>query len=214
MKRGNTVDMNREYIEKRNEILDAAEILFTAKGYEKCSVNNILEKVGIAKGTFYYYFKSKEEVLDSIIDRVTQMVFKRVEAIAEDKNLSSKEKLIKAILSMRVESDRDNDFMTRIHKPENALTHQKSLRLMLVTITPILDKIVEEGISRGSFKSDFPKQYLQIFLTSTMTLLDDGIFKTSPQEQQKIIRALVSLLEKMLGVRDREFWDMVEVYYS
>lgn len=57
---------------RRNEILDAAEILFTGKGYAKTTIIDILEAVGIAKGTFYYHFKSKEEVMDAIIDRIVE----------------------------------------------------------------------------------------------------------------------------------------------
>ena len=50
----------KEADERRNEILDAAETLFTEKGYSKTTIIDILNQVGIAKGTFYYYFKSKE----------------------------------------------------------------------------------------------------------------------------------------------------------
>ena len=50
----------KEHEERKNEILDTAEILFEEKGYDKCSVNDILNRIGIAKGTFYHYFKSKE----------------------------------------------------------------------------------------------------------------------------------------------------------
>lgn len=206
--------MNKEYNEKRNEILDVAEKLFSKKGYDKCTVNNILDDVGIAKGTFYYYFKSKEEVLDSIINRVTEMIVERVKKVASNPDLSPVEKLINSILSMRVESEVDNEFMERLHKPENALIHQKSLTLMVTRITPILDNIVGEGISQGVFKSDFPKQYMQIFLTSTSTLLDDGIFHLSEEEQQMTIRALVALLEKMLGVADGTFWNVVKQHYG
>jgi len=47
---------------RKQELLDAALQLFYEKGYEKTSVNDIIEKVGVSKGAFYYYFKSKEEV--------------------------------------------------------------------------------------------------------------------------------------------------------
>lgn len=208
------MQISKEYNERRNEILDVAERLFSTKGYDKCTVNNILDVVGIAKGTFYYYFKSKEEVLDSIIARVTEMVVERAEGVASNPELSPIEKLIHVILSMKVESGIDNEFMEKLHKPENALIHQKSLTLMVTRITPILDKIVDEGISHGIFKSDFPIQYMQIFLTSSMTLLDDGIFQLSPEEQQMIIRALVALLDKMLGVEDGVFWNEAKQYFG
>lgn len=55
--------------ERRNEILDAAEILFITKGYTKATVMDILQACNIAKGTFYYYFQSKEEVMNAIVMR-------------------------------------------------------------------------------------------------------------------------------------------------
>ena len=56
--------------------MDKAESLFEVKGYNKTTVNDILREVNIAKGTFYYYFKSKEEVLDAVIDRYLEIALR------------------------------------------------------------------------------------------------------------------------------------------
>lgn len=206
--------VSKEFNERRNEILDAAGRLFSTKGYDKCTVNDILDAVGIAKGTFYYYFKSKEKVLDAIIDRVTEIVVARAEEAASNPELSPVMKILNIILSMRVESEVDNDLKGELHKPQNALMHQKSLSLMVTRVTPVLAKVVDEGISQGIFKSDFPTQYMQIFLTSSITLLDDGVFQVKPEEQQMTLRALVALLEKMLGVEDETFWNVAKQYWG
>lgn len=205
--------VSKEYNERRNEILDAAGRLFSTKGYDKCTVNDILDAVGIAKGTFYYYFKSKEEVLDAIIDRVTEVVVARAEKAASNSEFSPVMKLLNIMLSMRVESEAGNDIMDELHKPENALMHQKSLSSMVTRLTPVLAQVVNEGINKGLFKSDFPTQYMQIFLTSSITLLDDGIFQVKPEEQQMTFRALVALLEKMLGVADETLWNITMQYW-
>lgn len=55
--------------ERRNEILDAADELFGQKGFDGTSTNDLLEKVGIARGTLYHHFKSKEDIMDALIDR-------------------------------------------------------------------------------------------------------------------------------------------------
>lgn len=206
--------VSKEYNERRNEILDEAGRLFSTEGYDKCTVKDILDAVGIAKGTFYYYFKSKEEVLDAIIDRVTEIVAARAEEVASNPELSPVMKLLNIILSMRVEGKADNDLMEELHKPDNALMHQKSLSSMVIRVAPILAKVVEEGISQGIFKSDFPAQYMQIFLTSSITLLDGGIFQVKQSEQQIILRALVALLEKMLGVPDETCWNTAKQYFG
>jgi AcrR family transcriptional regulator len=208
------VKISNEFNEKRNAILNAAERLFSTKGYDKCAVNDILHVVGIAKGTFYYYFKSKEEVLDAIIDRVTEIVVARAEQAASYSEVSPVIKIINIILSMNVESEIDNKLMEELHKPQNALMHQKSLSSMVTRITPILAKVVEEGISQGIFKSDFPTQYMKIFLISSITLLDEGIFQVKPEEQQMTFRALVTVLEKMLGVEDETLWRVAKQYWE
>ena len=67
----------KEHDARKNEIIDTAAALFTDKGYDQCSINDILNSIGIAKGTFYHYFKSKEDVLDAegmpvrMVDRIT-----------------------------------------------------------------------------------------------------------------------------------------------
>lgn len=205
---------SKEYNEKRNEILNVAGRLFSTKGYSKCTVNNIINDVGIAKGTFYYYFNSKEEVLDGIIEKVTEIIVARAEEAISNPEHSPVEKLLNIILSMRVSEEIDDDLMEELHKPENALMHQKSLSLMVTKITPILTKVVHEGISQGIFTSDFPRQYMQIFLTSAITLLDGGIFEVELEDKQLTLRALVALLEKMLGTKDETFWNVAKQYFG
>lgn len=205
---------SKEYNERRNEILDTAGKLFSTKGYSKCTVNDILKEVGIAKGTFYYYFNSKEEVLDGIIEKISEIVVARVEKVISNPEHSPIEKLLNIFLSMRISEEIDDDLMEELHRPENALMHQKSLSLMVTKITPVLTKVVEEGISEGIFTSDFPKQYMQIFLTSSITLLDGGIFEVEPEDEQLTLRAMISLLEKMLGVKDETCWNMAKEYFQ
>ena len=53
----------KEAEERRNEILDVAERLFGTKGFDNTSTNDILKEIGIARGTLYYHFKSKEDIL-------------------------------------------------------------------------------------------------------------------------------------------------------
>ena len=69
---------------RRQEILVAARELFIKKGYEQTSVNDILKIVDIAKGTFYYYFASKSEVLDAIVLDIVEEGARRAESILID----------------------------------------------------------------------------------------------------------------------------------
>lgn len=203
----------KEHDERKNEIIDTASRLFVSKGYEQCSVNDILTEIGIAKGTFYHYFKSKEDVLDAVISKATNMIAERVRAVAEDVSLTPEDKLLQVFLAMRVDQKMEEGLLNEMHKPENVRMHQKSLVSILKVLNPILTQVVEEGIQKGVFCCEYPEQYMQIFLASAVTLLDDGIFMTAPDKMQGLFEAMLSLLEKMLGMekgslglKAKEYW--------
>ncbi|MDY4609080.1 MAG: TetR/AcrR family transcriptional regulator [Sphaerochaetaceae bacterium] len=200
----------KERDERRNEILDTASRLFAAKGYAKSTVNDILDAIGIAKGTFYYYFKSKEDVLDGIIDRVTERVMSKAEAIASDMSLSPDQQLFQIFLALRVRDSVADGLLEELHKPENALMHQKSLNSMIEQVTPVLVEVVERGNGEGLFHAEFPRQYMQCFLTIITTVLDEGIAPMPVEERQEMFRAVISLLGKMLGIPYEPLWRLVQ----
>lgn len=204
----------KKYDERRNEILDTAERLFRAKGYEKCTVNDILKEVAIAKGTFYYYFKSKEEVMDAIVLRYKEIVISRAEKILRKDDISSKEKLMHVFIAMRINDQVDSDMLNELHKTENALLHQKSLNQIVTALAPILVKVIEEGIEKKVWSCRYPLQYMQIFLAASLTLTDEGIFELDADSQMKVMAALISVLEKMLDVPEDSFMQLFIQYWS
>ena len=64
------VRISKDYDVRKQEFLDAAQKLFYEQGYDQTSVNTIIDAVGVSKGTFYHYFKSKEDLLDALAERV------------------------------------------------------------------------------------------------------------------------------------------------
>lgn len=200
--------ITKDYDERKNEIINASERLFHAKGYEKCTVNDIIKEVSIAKGTFYYYFKSKEEVMDSIVMRYIYIVISRVNEIIKKDNICTEEKLLLAFMSMRINNQVGSYILDEMHKVENALLHQKTLNQMITDMAPVLAKIIEEGIEKKAWNCKYPLQYMQIFLASSLTLTDEGIFELDTDSQMKVMPALISMLEKMLDVPEDSFMQL------
>lgn len=198
----------KEPDERRNEILDVAERLFHTKGYDKCTVNDILKEVGIAKGTFYYYFKSKEEVLDGVVSRYTDLAISRAAEILKKDDISPVEKLMRAFMAMSVSDKVDNDTLNVLHKTENALLHQKTLHQMVTAMAPLLTKVIEEGIEKKVWSCRYPLQYMRIFLAASLTLTDEGIFELDGDSQMMVMAALISMLEKMLNVPEDYFMQL------
>src|SRR5690606_34550971 len=203
----------KDHDERRTEILDAAEKLFHTKGFEKCTVNDILHEVGIAKGTFYYYFKSKEEVLDAIVARFTELMISRVEAVLS-RDVHPIEKLLQVFLAMQMKNDVGDEILDQMHRPENALLHQKTLKEVITAMAPYLAQIIEEGIKKEVWTCKYPLEYMQIFLAATITLSDDGIFETDADSKMKTMTALITLLEDMLGVAEGTFMHLFIQYWG
>lgn len=188
------------YDERRSEILTAATQLFQEKGFEKASVSDILKVVGIAKGTFYYYFKSKEEVLEAVVDEATAVLKSRVEAVIDKPNKDPKDKLVEAFQSMNITDIYGGQLLEDMHKPKNALLHQKSLQAILHEVTPLFTRVVEEGVQAGQFDCPYPKQLIQIVLVAAATLFDEGIFQPDKQEEQQLFEAFHFFLFRQLGI--------------
>ncbi len=196
--------ISKEHDVRRNEILDKAAYLFEVNGYNRTTINDILREVGIAKGTFYYYFKSKVEVMDAIIERYLEIGLERAEAVKGQKSLSPTEKLLQVILALRMGGP-DNGVIEELHNPENALMHQKSLTGIVTGLTPVLTDIVKEGIALGDFNTPFPAQTIQIILAASVTLMDEGIFHFTREEQLHLMQAIVHSFETLLGAEKGSF---------
>lgn len=195
----------KEHDERRKEIIQAASTLFAQKGYEKCSVADILKAVGIAKGTFYYYFKSKEEVLDAAVEEISKQVSLEVQRIAAQKEISVIDRFIQVLLATKISDPTQEVLIEEMHKTNNALLHQKTLVSIMRMLTPILSEMIEEGNEAEIFRCPYPEQSVQILLSAALTLLDDGIFQMDPSQKKKIFEGLIFALEKMLGVKRKTF---------
>jgi AcrR family transcriptional regulator len=201
----------KEAEERKNEILDAAEKLFAQKGYEGTSVNDILTAINIAKGTFYYHFKSKENVLDSIIDRRIQIGVKKAEEIIASP-LPPIQKLLAIIMAQKPQNQIQKDFVSVLHEKDNSKMHEKSITQCILHLSPRLAKVVKEGIHSGIFSTPFPDECAEIFLTVAMVLFDDDYFIWSEEEKTTKITALLTAIERTLGAKDGSFAEFTKAF--
>ncbi|MFO3665056.1 TetR/AcrR family transcriptional regulator [Anaerococcus sp. ENR0831] len=186
-----------DYFDRKSEILDMARSMFISIGYEDTSINDLIKRLGIAKGTFYHYFKSKEELLDQVINEVNTEIVENISEIAS-LDRSADEKLFMAISALKVENH--NMITDHMHKPENALLHQKTLNSILKDVTPYFEKIIEDGNRTNVFSCKYPKENMYIFLCSAINLLDDGVIDFNNDEKESIFKALIELLANILGI--------------
>src|SRR5215467_4855820 len=112
---------------RRGEILAAAGELIRSQGYRHTTVEGIIEKAGISKGTFYYYFRSKEEVLVALVHELVRQLVEQAHAIADEPSLGALEK---ARLMLRGQSQAiqaaNHEVLDSLHLPENREWHERS----------------------------------------------------------------------------------------
>jgi AcrR family transcriptional regulator len=189
---------------RRREILVAARELFVSKGYEQTSVNDILKVVDIAKGTFYYYFSSKEEVLEAIILDIVEEGARRAENVLKDKSVPLVNRIMMAIMAQTPEFEGSDEIKEEMHKVENTKLERLYLRAMLKRMTPVLEEPVLEGIERDIFHMEYPTECIESILLLGHMMFDCDVFEWKMEDYPKKIKAFLCNVEKMLGTKEGE----------
>lgn len=182
---------------RKKELLNIAYKLFMTKGYENTSVDEIIAEAKIAKGTYYYYFESKEETLEKVIEMMIEEECKKANEILQS-NLSVQEKILGIIISMRPNTE-ELKIQKAINIPENIVMHQKINKKIIEVITPLLTEVIEEGKKQNIFDCDNVKERIEIIL-----IITNNLFDANEQNSRKLniyIEIFIDLIEKLLGAK-------------
>ncbi|MCL1995982.1 MAG: TetR/AcrR family transcriptional regulator [Defluviitaleaceae bacterium] len=198
--------------ERKAEILDVAERLFTTKGYNKTTISDILDEISVARGTLYYHFKSKEEMMDAIIMRIVNANVAVAKAIAHDDSLSCFAKILQILFSLKADNkDSKEKIIDQLHKPDNAEMHQKSLVMTVLHIAPILSQVVEQGVCEGVMAVEYPYETVELLLASAVVIFDGGLFPNEKEILTKKAFAFVSMAEAALGTKKGDLSEIVKL---
>ena len=175
---------NRHPEETVNLILGVAFRLFMEKGYEHTSIQDIINNLGgLSKGAIYHHFKSKEDILVAVTDRMTSESNRMLAAIRDRSDLSGIEKL-KTIFSESISRPVQNDIFTVAPDFHNnpkllfSLLHDTIENAAPNYILPI----IRQGVSDGSIKTDYPEQLAELILLAANVWMNPMIFDSSAEE--------------------------------
>lgn len=184
---------------RRAEILQAASELFQEIGYESTSVDSIVRSAGIAKGTFYYYFKSKDEVLAALAQQLCAEMVARSQIIADDPQLGAIDKFCAIIAAQNQTVEAGQALVEDLHRPENRALHERSNIETVLAFGPILAAVVEQGNQEGVFQVDDPLSTVQFILAGSLFLFGHQMFSWTPEEQAARMQAMLLLIERAFG---------------
>jgi len=205
---------SKSHDERRLEIIQAAEQLFMSQGYNNTTIVHILRKVGIAKGTLYYYFQSKEEILDAIVEMYIAQGVKAAEALLANSSLGAHEKLRLMISAQSFEQDDKDEVIKHLHQASNAELHIKSITETIKVIAPMIAKVIQQGIEEGIYRIETNNalEVVEFLLVGSQFLLDIGIFDWNAQQLLKRAETFQSIIERVLHAEPGSFSYITEMY--
>lgn len=184
---------------KYDQILDALQSLLEHKDIQTISVSEIAQTAGIGKGSIYYYFPSKEAILEALIERNYEKPIETAKKLAAQTNVSPFIRMAMIFQACRNSSSEflrhDTDSL-KANAQEQVLLHQKYLNHLIAELKPVLTLIIEQGVQTGDIHFDYPSALAEIVLIILAVKFDNSLVPSSPEEIEETILGLISLLEK------------------
>ena len=197
---------------KKEFILDVAEKMFIEQGFDQTSIAQILDATQIAKGTLYYYFTSKEEIMDAIIERWTERSFEQVRIWVEQKQLPILERLMGALASLNMQKD-GQELLDHLHAPQNALLHEKTNQILLSKVPEILYPLFQEGFQTGEMQTTYPYETIEMMLTYSLQIFNSSFQTLDQAEKNHKIQAFIYLLEKIFQTKEGYFSSLAQLIH-
>jgi AcrR family transcriptional regulator len=148
-----TLDPVRHAV-RREAILDVTEQLIRTKGYERMSIQDVQDELGVSRGAIYHYFTSKSALLEAVIERAAGAVIAVMRPIADDPDLPAVAKLQAVFDAGRRWKTERRDLMLALvrawYSDDNAVVREHATRITATGVTPLLAGIVRQGSAEGA----------------------------------------------------------------
>lgn len=209
------VEFMRQTRDKREQIYDALETLMTTVPFKEISVESIAREAGVAKGSVYYYFESKDEILNHVIERSYRRAIREyLDSVKyEQTALGRIKQLFRSVIRKEFDDNRQNLIIT-LHLHNDLILHNKLKAVAVQELSPILTILLEQGVEEGSIQMDYPKESAEI-IVSVLTVFLDNSARDSVSIKKKL-KIFANVLETCLhtpkGSFDFLFSELEEQY--
>jgi AcrR family transcriptional regulator len=157
----------KEHEVRKNEILDTSYALIYRVGYEQTTIEAIIGEMGIAKGTFYHYFKSKLDLLDSLVERMTDRIVEKSRAVIESNEnaLQKFRDLFEIGGAVKLEHrEMLVPALKYLFSDENLIARHRTMRKAIEKLAPVYAAIIRQGVSEGVFDTPYPDDVVELIL--------------------------------------------------
>jgi len=209
-----TVDLEVQR-ERRGAFLDVAQRLIVSKGYEQMSIQNVLDDLQASRGALYYYFDSKQALLDGVVERFADDAMATIAPILADPTLPALTKLERALSGIARFKAEQKELVVAIlevwNSDGNALVRDRVRRLTAKRMLPILTLVIRQGVEEGLIGSIDPEETARSILylmqgyqeLASEQFLGRQAGTLSFEEVLKSNRAATEAFERVLGIPPR-----------
>jgi AcrR family transcriptional regulator len=183
--------------ERRSQILDAATQVFSKKGFDHARMDDIVEETGLSKGALYWYFKSKDDIIFGIIDRIFQHEFKELREVVKDTATAADG--LRLFTDVAIQDIHNMIRLLPIAYEFLALAFrnkavQRALKSYMNSYMEILLPVIQRGVDSGEFRDVDPMQVglaAGAIIEGTMLL---WVYDKSMVDPEQNIRSSMELL--------------------
>lgn len=184
--------------ERRREIISASRLLFLSQGYDNTTMHDIMMKLKIAKGTTYHYFRSKEELLDAVVEEMVNEYLGVIEKALRECKGNAFEKMRTLVTAGRIVSPSTSHMIDALHRSDNREMHARLLAVTIVKLAPFYAQVISQGCEEGSFHVDYPLECAEVLLAGIQFVTDIGCHPWSHEDLERRMQAIPSLIESQL----------------
>jgi AcrR family transcriptional regulator len=200
-----------EHTQRRDTFLDAAQHLVQTKGYERMTVQDVLDEVETSKGAFYHYFDSKQALLEALIDRMSREVEATLSPPAYDPGLPALDKLGRVFSALAGWKTARREILLALvpvwYSDENAVVRQKTRAAIAARVTPLLAAIIAQGVGEGVLATPYPDAGASVVVALIQELndalgrllLESDQGSDTPRLAEHTVAAYGDALERILG---------------
>ncbi len=190
---------------RKGELIEAAETLFREDGYRQTSVSDIVKKVGVAQGTFYYYFKSKDDILNAVVDHYIDIYRQSLVGLLARDDIDACRKIEIVANTALAMHKYDPHLAEFLHSEENLATHQRYMIKSISTVIPLVIALVEQGRAAGVFNVRYPRESVEMMVYAFMYLEDAVAVSGDDERYRYMIAAAEDILTRVLGIESGQF---------
>ena len=179
--------------ERRNEIIETAGKLFEEKGYEQTQVQDIVNEIGVAKGLFYYYFKSKDEVMEELADRYADAIIDAVNKLI-DKDITTFDKINRIFQIFIDSAEKKFGIFMGILNVKNGITHERIFFNVGKKMVPLVTELILSGNDNGECNCSDPKFITEFLISGLFNIMN----QISPDEKIDYLKEKLPTIKTMI----------------